>query len=66
MAEYETQITRTIWDNHRGTNIVVKPDTDGCLIEITQDFKTLTFTVGEARLLAPALLATAMEVEESE
>jgi hypothetical protein len=63
MFDYETEITRTIWNNKHGTKIIVKPDADGGLIEIEGDGKIIIFTVEAARLVAAALLATADEVE---
>lgn len=63
MADYEVDITRTIWNNKYGTKIIIKPDADGTLVEVIGPDGEMTFTIEEARLLAPALLATATEIE---
>lgn len=63
MSDYETEITRTIWNNKIGCKVVVKPDADGSLVEVTQSTNILVFTAEESRLVAAALLATATEVE---
>lgn len=66
MADYEIEISRTIWDNRRGVkSIVVKPDGDSLgLVEIVfKDGTSKVITPDEANLLSIALLATATEIE---
>lgn len=67
MADCETEVSRSIWNNKFGHRIVVKPDGDGLgLIEIVQEETKaiITLSTEEARLVAAAVLATADELDE--
>lgn len=61
---YETEITRTVWDNKHGEKVIVKPDGDSLgLVEIISNGNFILLQPAVARLVAAALMATAEEVE---
>lgn len=66
-SKFETTITRTIWNNVCGSNVVVKPDGDALgLVEVSGSSGSIVMYPDEARLVADAIRSCANDVTQAE